>query len=176
MNRVLYFIPVIVLLGIGLLFYRGLKDGSGSEIPSALIDQPMPALPSDALVGYEAGDLDAILAAHPVVLVNYFASWCAPCRAEHAQLIALQEAGIPVIGVNYKDDPDNAGAFIEEMGNPYEAIRADNTGRVALDWGVSGVPETFFLNSEGVILRRFTGPISAGALQDDVMPFIDEQS
>ncbi len=83
MNRILYFIPVLVLLGIGLLFYTGLKDGTGSEIPSALIGKPMPEMPADPLAGYEAGDMDAILTENPVVLINYFASWCAPCRAEY---------------------------------------------------------------------------------------------
>ncbi len=174
MNRWLYLIPVVVLLGLGTLFFAGLRNNSGNEIPSTLIGQPMPALPEEALLDYDSGDISAILAENPVTLVNFFASWCAPCRAEHPSLIELQESGVAIIGVNYKDKPDNASDFMEELGNPYVAVRADTSGRSGIDWGVSGVPETFFVNSEGVVIKRFFGPITSRAMEEDVLPFLKE--
>ncbi len=175
MNRILYLIPVIVLILLGTLFFAGLRNGTGDEIPSTLIDNPMPTIPDTALEGFEKGDLNEILAENRIVLVNYFASWCAPCRAEHPNLIKLREQGVPILGINYKDDPKNAAKFLDELGNPYAAIRTDESGRVGIDWGVSGVPETFFVDSQGIVVKRYFGPITSDALENEIIPFISAQ-
>lgn len=105
-----------------------------------------------------------------VKLVNFWASWCAPCRAEHPNLEVLQSEGVPIYGVNYKDDPVNAVEFLRELGNPYAAIGADPTARTALEWGVAGVPETYILDGEGRIIQRFAGPITERTLQAIIRP------
>lgn len=173
MKRFAYTIPALVLLALAVVFYFALTKKSQDELPSTLINREMPALPDLALDSYEAGQLNDLIANNKIVLVNFFASWCAPCRAEHPQLVFLQEKGIPIIGVNYKDDPKNAKRFIEENGNPYIAIRADESGRAGIDWGLSGVPETFFIDQQGIVVKRYFGPITEDALTNEVLPFID---
>ncbi len=114
----------------------------------------------------------AALTTGGVKLVNFWASWCAPCRAEHPNLELLRSEGMPIYGVNYKDDPANAVEFLLELGNPYAAIGADPTARTALEWGVSGVPETFILDGEGRIIQRFAGPITQRTLEAVIRPAI----
>lgn len=111
-----------------------------------------------------------------VKLVNYWASWCAPCRAEHPNLVALADEGLPIYGINYKDDPDKALAFLAELGNPYKAVSADDTGRTAIDWGLYGVPETYVLAGDGTVILRFAGPITQRSLEDTIRPAIAEAS
>jgi cytochrome c biogenesis protein CcmG/thiol:disulfide interchange protein DsbE len=108
-----------------------------------------------------------------VVLVNFWASWCEPCRAEHPVLDALQKEGVVIYGVNYKDTPDAAGKFLAEMGNPYAKIGAD-AGPMALDWGVYGVPETYVINGQGVVILRLAGPITAENLDSLVRPAMEK--
>ncbi|WP_238321662.1 DsbE family thiol:disulfide interchange protein [Halocynthiibacter namhaensis] len=105
-----------------------------------------------------------------VKLVNFWASWCAPCRAEHPNLELLRSEGMAIYGVNYKDDPQNALGFLAELGNPYAAIGADASARTALEWGVAGVPETFILDGEGRIVQRFAGPITQRTLDAIIRP------
>lgn len=176
MNRILYFIPVFVIVIFGAIFVLGLKNDNPNEIPSTLIGREMPALPEASLIGYELDNLDEVFGNHSVVLVNFFASWCGPCRAEHGQLKAIAEAGYPIIGVNYKDQEENATAFLTELGNPFTGVRVDDTGRNAIDWGVSGVPETFFINQKGEVIKRHFGPITDEHLQNEILPFLQEQS
>ena len=104
----------------------------------------------------------------------YWASWCAPCRVEHPHLETLADEGIPIYGVNYKDEPGKALGFLEELGDPYAAIGADASGRMALDWGVYGVPETYVIDAEGTIVTRFAGPITERVLETTIMPAIEE--
>ncbi len=106
-------------------------------------------------------------------LVNFWASWCGPCRAEHPLLEELAAGGQPIIGINYKDDPDNARAFLAELGDPFERIGADETGRTGLDWGIYGVPETFVIAADGTILLRHPGPITRDILATRLQPAID---
>lgn len=113
------------------------------------------------------------LQAPGVKLVNYWASWCAPCRAEHPNLMALAEEGLQIYGINYKDDPAKAQAFLDELGDPYQAIGADASGRTGIDWGLYGVPETFVIDSDGVVVFRFPGPITQRALETQVRPAIE---
>ena len=172
MKRIVFLLPLVVIVAFAALLFNGLKNGSGNEIPSTLIGNPMPALPENALEGFEGKTASDIISSNKVTLVNYFASWCGPCRAEHPNLIKLKELGLPIIGVNYKDKPENAIKFMNELGNPYDTVLVDDTGRVAINWGVSGVPETFFVNNDGDVVYRFFGPITGEKLENEILPFL----
>jgi cytochrome c biogenesis protein CcmG/thiol:disulfide interchange protein DsbE len=115
----------------------------------------------------------ADLAAPGVKLVNFWASWCAPCRVEHPILEEIAAAGTPVIGVNYKDTPANALAFLDELGDPYRRIGADATGRTGIDWGIYGVPETFVIDASGNILLRHPGPITRDIFEARFAPLLE---
>jgi cytochrome c biogenesis protein CcmG, thiol:disulfide interchange protein DsbE len=109
-----------------------------------------------------------------VSLVNVFASWCVPCRVEHPVLMRLAEEGVPIFGINYKDPPDQAKAWLAELGDPFEKIGADRNGRVGIEWGVYGVPETFVVDAEGRIRHRHVGPIQARDLERTLLPILAE--
>ena len=162
MRRVLVFLPVLVVLVLGGFFYWGLNpDRDPNAIPSALIDD---AVPSFALSGVEGvatpGLSTADLATGEPILVNFFASWCVPCRAEHGVLTRMvRQEGVRLMGINYTDKGPDAAAWLRELGNPYERIGADLKGRVGIDWGISGVPETFVIDGNGVIVYRYVGPV-----------------
>jgi cytochrome c biogenesis protein CcmG/thiol:disulfide interchange protein DsbE len=116
---------------------------------------------------------DADLRGDGVKLVNYWASWCAPCRVEHPNLTRLAAEGVTIHGVNYKDKPANALGFLSELGNPYTAMGADESGRMALEWGVYGVPETYVIDGQGKIVLRFAGPITERVLENTIRPAIE---
>jgi len=99
------------------------------------------------------------LTAPGVKLVNFWASWCAPCRAEHPLLEEMAQNGVPIIGVNYKDKGNDARAFLAELGNPYQTVGVDQNGRAGIEWGLYGVPETFVIDSEGTVLLRHAGQV-----------------
>jgi cytochrome c biogenesis protein CcmG, thiol:disulfide interchange protein DsbE len=108
-----------------------------------------------------------------VTVVNVFASWCIPCRDEHPLLVELRErTGVRLYGINQKDAPENAAAFLAELGNPYERIGADRDGRVSIDWGVYGVPETFVVDPRGTIVFKHVGPLTPSSLADELLPAI----
>jgi len=107
------------------------------------------------------------------VLLDFWASWCGPCIQEHPQLVALkQQYGLRLLGINYKDEPEAARRFLARHGNPFDAIGADTSGRVSIDWGVYGVPETYVVDGRGRIAFKFVGPISAAAIRDEILPAI----
>ena len=115
----------------------------------------------------------ADLKAGQVVLVNFFASWCVPCRAEHPVLMALKKRGIvPIYGINYKNKADEARGWLNELGDPYTRLGADENGRVGIDWGITGVPETFVVDGGGRIRYRQWGPIDGKALEEKILPVI----
>lgn len=116
----------------------------------------------------------AALEGEELVILNFFASWCPPCRAEHPTLTALAEAGVPLFGVNYRDRDVQARSFLEELGNPYDLIGTDPAARNGRDWGIVAMPETFFINSEGVIVLHFRGPIVRRSLDNQVRPALAE--
>jgi cytochrome c biogenesis protein CcmG, thiol:disulfide interchange protein DsbE len=154
-------LPLIIFLGLGLLFWRGLS-GNPSTLPSTLIDKPVPAfsLPPVAELSVP-GLADPDLRRGEVSIVNIWASWCGPCRQEHPVLMDLAtRSDINVVGINNKDDGGNAARFIGALGMPYSAVGADTTGRITIDWGGYGVPETFVVDGTGVIRHKHVGPLS----------------
>jgi cytochrome c biogenesis protein CcmG/thiol:disulfide interchange protein DsbE len=163
----------VVAIGVIVMFTFGMSRQDPDALPSALIGQPAPPLettPLDVLPQV----LDSDLRSGGVKLVNFWASWCAPCRAEHPNLEKLSQMGVAIYGVNYKDEPEKALKFLSDLGNPYTAIGQDVSGRQAIYWGVYGVPETYVLDNTGKILLRFPGPITARVLTDTILPAIAE--
>lgn len=165
--------PPVVFLSIAGLFLLGMFREDPDALPSARAGQVAPPVVLTELAGKEIFT-DASLQEGGVKLVNYWASWCAPCRAEHRFLEQLQDEGVPIYGINYKDDPENAVAFLEELGDPYAGIGADEDGRTALDWGLYGVPETYVLASDGTVVLRFAGPITESILANVIRPAMAE--
>ncbi len=168
-------IPIVVFAGLAALFWKGLS-GNPSEIPSALIGQPVPdvTLPTVEGLGIPAFD-KASLSQGQVTLVNVWASWCGPCRLEHPFLMELTKRDdIRVVGLNYKDEPENARRFLGTLGQPYDAAVADAQGRAAVDWGVYGVPETFVIDGQGIIRYKFIGPLSAEMVTTVLNPEIEK--
>lgn len=168
--RLLYLLPAIVFAGLALLFLVRLFAGDPSRVPSALIGRPVPAFTLAPLDGLQAdGRPVPGLASEDlkgrVTVVNVWASWCAPCRQEHPLLVALAEdPSIRVVGINYKDNPENARRFLGALGNPFAAVGVDPNGRTSIDWGVYGVPETFVIGPDGRIRHKHIGPLTAESL------------
>lgn len=167
-------IPALGALAVLSVFLLGLQREDGNVLPSTLIDKPAPAFALEPLRTGEPGLATADLADGQVKLVNIWASWCGPCRVEHPQLMALQANGITIHGINYKDQPDNAEAFLYELGDPYTRIGADVTGRAGIEWGVYGVPETFVIDGEGRIVYKHVGPIVVRHIEERILPAIEE--
>lgn len=166
----LVIVPLIAFVLMG-LFGWGLLYGN-QNLPSTLIDKPVPEFALPAVQGQTAGLATADLRGQ-VSLVNFFASWCVPCRAEHPLFVEIAQRGeVPLYGINYKDKPDEAEAWLAELGNPYTRIGADLNGRVAIDWGVYGIPETFVIAPDGTIAFKVIGQITRPILEDQVMPLV----
>lgn len=163
MKRLLFASPVLVALIFGGFFLWGLDpERDPNLVPSALISLPapefeLPPVPGTGVPGLSRADL--VGNPGPVV-VNVFASWCVPCRAEHAVLTRMVEQdGMRLFGINYEDEPEDALAWLTELGNPYERIGSDIEGRAVLDWGLTGLPETYIVSGDGIILYKQIGPI-----------------
>jgi cytochrome c biogenesis protein CcmG/thiol:disulfide interchange protein DsbE len=165
-------IPPLIFLIFAAVAYVGLRRENPQELPSALVGREAPSLARLTSLRDDPAPTDADLAAPGVKLVNFWASWCAPCRIEHPLITALSESGVEVIGINYKDDPKAALGFLKEMGDPYAQIGADTSGRTALDWGIYGVPETFVIGPDGKVVLRFPGPLDPNTVEDRIKPAI----
>ena len=173
-RRLLFLLPVVGFAALLTFLYLGLTLNP-QRIPSALTEKPVPefTLPPLAGGGDRPGLSSTDLRNGEIHLVNVFASWCLPCRVEHPQLMALASQGeIALHGVNYKDPPDQAVAFLERLGNPYRRIGADAQGRVSIEWGVYGVPESFLIDGQGQIVCKHIGPLSERDLSDKILPLI----
>ncbi|MBV9863368.1 MAG: DsbE family thiol:disulfide interchange protein [Alphaproteobacteria bacterium] len=165
-----YLVPVAVFALMAAAFYGGLGIDA-TVLPSALIDEPAPQFDLPPLPGHEHGFTTEDLKGH-VSLVNTFASWCAPCRAEHPVLNALaQRKRVPIYGIDYKDKEEAASAWLGELGDPYDRIGADS-GRVGIDWGVYGVPETFVIDRAGRIRYKHVGPLSQQDVDRTILPLV----
>ena len=171
-RRLLVALPLILFAALAAVFLIRLYAGDPSKLPSALIGKPVPdfklepleGLKDDgkAVEGFSAGTLYGA----KVSLVNVWASWCAPCRAEHPYLMELSKRpDIQVLGLNYKDKTENARRFLGVHGNPYDRVGVDPKGRAAVDWGVYGVPETFVVDKKGKIRFKYVGPITQDVLK-----------
>jgi len=173
MKRLLYILPVVALVLLSALFALLLSSPRDpSEIPSPLINRPappfiLPTLSGNGTIGTK--DLQG-----RVSVLNVFASWCVPCRIEHPALMRLaREKKVRIIGLNYKDKPEAAKAFLAELGNPFTHVAVDRDGRTAIDFGVYGVPETFIIDAKGQIRLKHTGPIHPNDYADKIVPAID---
>jgi cytochrome c biogenesis protein CcmG/thiol:disulfide interchange protein DsbE len=175
-RRALLFAPFAVAAAGGVAFYgmlQGMRTGDYNPrgVPSALIGRAPPAFDLPALPGVETPALTSADLTGPA-LVNFWASWCVPCIIEHPQLMRLHREGVPVFGIAYKDKPEDSLRFLRERGNPYRRLSKDEPGRVAIDWGVYGVPETYLLDRQGIIRWRFAGPVTQDVLEADIRPLL----
>jgi cytochrome c biogenesis protein CcmG/thiol:disulfide interchange protein DsbE len=170
-----FLIPIGLFALLGLLLAYGLKLDP-RKIPSPLVDKPLPGFKLATLHDPKKSLANADFKGK-VVLFNVWASWCVACKQEHPVLMALaREKRVPLIGLNYKDKPEAALAMLQGEGNPYDLSLADPDGRVGLDWGVYGVPETFVVDKQGVIRYKHIGPISPEAWEQTLWPLIQKLS
>jgi len=168
-------LPLLGLLGLVGVFALTLRNAS-TDLPSVLVNKPAPEFSVAPLLRSGVPGLARSDLIGQVSIVNVFASWCIPCRDEHPLLVELKErTGVRLFGLNLKDEGKNAAAFLEELGNPYDAIGADTNGRASIDWGVYGVPETFLVRGDGVVLSRRVGPLDRKSLEDLIVSIEREQ-
>jgi cytochrome c biogenesis protein CcmG/thiol:disulfide interchange protein DsbE len=161
MRRAAVFVPLALFLALAAIFFFRI-GGDHSVVPSALIGRAAPELALPPLPNANVPAIDPASFKDAVTIVNVWASWCGPCRAEHPYLARLsKDPRIRVAGINYKDQPANALRFLNEQGNPFAAIGADSAGRAAIEWGVYGVPETFLVGRDGRIRYKQVGPLTA---------------
>jgi len=166
-----YLVPIAIFAALILTFGYGLYQDPRT-IPSALIGQPVPTFSLPPVKGRTLGLSSADLVGE-VSLVNVFASWCVECRVEHPLLLRLKAGGIvPIDGIDYKDSPDDAARWLNTFGDPYTRTGADLNGRVAIDWGVYGVPETFVITKDGRIAYKQIGPLSSESLEGKILPLV----
>jgi cytochrome c biogenesis protein CcmG/thiol:disulfide interchange protein DsbE len=176
MKRGLYAVPVLAFLVLAFFLFHSLFGRPPDLLPSALIDKTAPdiglAAMDDATPGFTRTDL----ASGHVTVVNFFASWCVPCRMESAQLMTLSKMpGITLYGVDYEERQPGAGrTFLNEQGNPFSRIVADTHGRTGINWGVYGVPETYVVDGKGVVRFKLVGQLTAAAMTGQLLPEIEK--
>ncbi|MSP45373.1 MAG: DsbE family thiol:disulfide interchange protein [Xanthobacteraceae bacterium] len=179
-RRLIVLLPLVLFLALAALFLYRLGAGDPSKLPSALIGRPMPNTPLPPLAGLlrDGAPVPGIASEGfkgAVSLVNVWASWCVPCHDEMPLLMQLaDDKRIRVIGINHKDQPENARRFIGRYGNPFTAVGADMNGRASIDWGVYGVPETFVIGRDGRVAYKLVGPITAGNLEAALKPQLEK--
>jgi cytochrome c biogenesis protein CcmG, thiol:disulfide interchange protein DsbE len=161
MKKKLLVFPIVTFFIILFVFFNLLLiDRDPSAVPSALINQPVPKFQTKSLFN-ESNFNSSEIFQKEIILVNFFATWCKPCRDEHNYIKRLSKnEEIKIIGINYKDNNKKTINWLKELGNPYSNIALDKNGRIAIDWGVYGIPETFIVNSNGFIKYRHVGPIN----------------
>lgn len=169
----LMILPPLLFFGLAGVFIWGMARPDPNAIPSALIGQVAPAVSASGFSG-APGFSNADLADGRVKIVNFWASWCGPCRAEHPGLTALAKEGIPIYGVNYRDRPTDAQSFLAELGNPFVALGTDAKAQMGFAWGVTSVPESFVIDGEGRVIRRITGPLVQRVIDSDLRPALKQ--
>ena len=171
MRRLIFLLPLLLFVGVGVAFFLGFERDP-RDIPSALIDKPVPEFALPALAGHKEG-LSTPMLKGDVTLVNVFASWGIPCKAEHPGITRLsKELGVTVRGINYKDKTEDAVDWLRRNGDPYASVGVDMDGRVSIDWGVYGVPETFLVDETGKIVYKHVGPFTPESVKNDLMPAV----
>lgn len=179
-RRFVVLLPLVMFLALAALFLFRLGSGDPAKIPSALIGRPapetnLPPIPGLERDGKPVPGINGADFKGAVSLVNVWASWCVPCHDEAPLLMKLAEdSRIRLVGVNYKDQPENARRFLGRYGNPFVASGADQSGRAAIDWGVYGVPETFIVGRDGRIAYKLVGPITESNLELTLKPQIEK--
>jgi cytochrome c biogenesis protein CcmG/thiol:disulfide interchange protein DsbE len=163
----LVFAAFVALAAVGM--FREDPDG----LPSTLVGQQAPGVPEGVLESFEPATRD-MLASGEVTLVNFWASWCPPCRAEHPRLLSMAEEGIPILGINFKDKAEHATKYLEDDGDPFVAVGFDPQGRTAIDWGVTAPPETFIVSGDGTVLFRYAGPLVGSDYEQRFLPALEE--
>lgn len=165
----LLLLPPAIFAGLAAMFYLGMQRDSPDDLPSAFLGRQAPGVTEAALPGF-AGVAPGDLASGEVVLVNFWASWCPPCRAEHPNLMRLQAQGLRIVGINFGDREADALAYLAEAGNPFVSIAFDENRRTAVDWGVAAPPESFLLNGEGRVVFKFIGPLVGSDFSQRFLP------
>jgi cytochrome c biogenesis protein CcmG/thiol:disulfide interchange protein DsbE len=160
MKRLLIIPFILFILVLSIFFYLLIIERNPLELPSNLLNKNVPNFETESLLKNK-NFVSSKEFGNEIVLVNFFATWCKPCRDEHVYIKRFaHEKEIRVIGINYKDNSDNAVDWLKNLGNPYSDIPIDRNGKIAIDWGVYGIPETFIINSKGIIKYRHVGPIT----------------
>ncbi len=174
LRKVLYLLPAAVFAALAIYFALGLRPGRDPHLlPSAMIDKPAPDFALPSLNG--DGQISSASLKGQVVVVNFFASWCVPCKIEHPILLRLaQQEHVPLYGIAYKDNVQDTKRDLAQFGDPYRGIAVDREGRTGLDYGVYGVPETYVLDKTGRIRKRFVGPLEADQVQNELLPLLAE--
>ena len=168
-----YLLPLVVFLVLVGFFAIGLQLNP-REVPSPLIGKPAPAFKLPVLNAPDR-KISAQELKGKVWVLNVWASWCVPCRQEHPLITDLaKNSGVPVYGLNYKDKPADASAWLAQLGDPFAATLSDIDGLVGIDYGVYGVPETFIIDKQGVIRLKHIGPMTPEAMRDTVLPMVDK--
>jgi cytochrome c biogenesis protein CcmG/thiol:disulfide interchange protein DsbE len=171
MKRAAFLVPLALFVGLAIFLAVGLNRDP-REVPSPLIDKPAPAFAlsrlDDAGKTISSTDLRG-----RVWMLNVWASWCVACREEHSLLVQFSQQGLlPVYGLNYKDQRDDGLAWLSKMGNPYQASLFDGDGRVGIDFGVYGVPETFIIDQSGTVRMKHIGPLTPDVIRDEIVPLL----
>jgi cytochrome c biogenesis protein CcmG, thiol:disulfide interchange protein DsbE len=175
----LTYLPLVVFIAVVALLLGRLFAGDPSRLPSALIDKSVPVFNLPALFAGQPGLSDRDMRQGHVTVLNVFASWCGPCHEENPQLVALAhdkrlaDEGIKLVGIAYKDAPEDTRRYLDQEGNPYARVGVDASGRTGIDFGVYGVPETYIIKGDGKIAFKFVGPIDAATLQGAIWPQIE---
>lgn len=173
MRKALYLVPLLVLMGASVFFFLGLQRNA-RELPSVLIDRPVPDLDLPPIPGHNQAGFASKDLIGQVTLVNIFGSWCIACLQEHPFLMTLSESKeIPIYGIDWKDKPDQAMLWLKRHGNPYERIGYDPNSKAVIDFGVTGAPETFIVDKQGIIRYRHVGPMSEAVWQETLQPIIE---
>lgn len=165
--------PPVIFAGLAALFFVGMQRSDPDSLPSVFIGKPAPAVPEETLAG-RAPLTDEMLRSGEITIVNFWASWCPPCRAEHPNLHALTEEGLRVAGVNFKDEAAQANAYLDGSGDPFVGVGYDPKGAAAINWGVTAPPETFIVDGDGTVLYRFVGPLVGSDYQQRFRPELDK--
>lgn len=172
MRALKFLVPLLVFVGIGWFLLQGL-DRDPREIPSPLVGKPAPQVTLPVLGDAGGAQWTTASMQGQVWLLNVWGSWCAGCQVEHPLLNELAARKlVPIVGLAWKDRPEDSKAWLERLGNPYTLTAMDRDGRAAIDWGVYGAPETFVIDKTGIIRDKFIGPLTAEALSQRILPLV----